>query len=94
MTKLRVQTFTISIDGYGAGPSQDLQNPLGVNGLELMDWVFHTRVWRRMHEPADGETGIDNDIAEQAFAGNGALGCVRLKRTSRGVRLKPDTTTY
>ena len=72
MTKLRVQTFTISIDGYGAGPSQDLQNPLGVNGLELMDWVFHTRVWRRMHEPADGETGIDNEMAELGFTGIGA----------------------
>jgi dihydrofolate reductase len=67
-----VQTFTISIDGYGAGPSQDLQNPLGVNGLELMDWVFHTRVWRRMHEPADGETGIDNEMAELGFTGIGA----------------------
>jgi len=72
VTKLRVQTFTISIDGYGAGPSQDLQNPLGVNGLELMDWVFHTRVWRRMHEPADGETGIDNEMAELGFTGIGA----------------------
>ena len=72
MSKLRVQSFAISIDGYGAGPGQDLEHPLGVNGLELMEWVFHTRVWRRMHGEADGETGIDNDMAELGFAGFGA----------------------
>ena len=67
MSKLLVRSFGVSIDGYGAGPSQDLQNPLGVNGTELMDWVFHTRVWRRMHGPdgrrdghrqRDGGTGL------------------------------------
>ena len=72
MSKVRVQSFGISIDGYGAGPNQDLQNPLGVNGPELMDWVFHTRVWRRMHGEADGETGIDNEMAELSFKGIGA----------------------
>src|SRR5258707_3015042 len=72
VTKLRVQSFAISIDGYGAGPNQDLQNPLGVRGPELMEWFFHTRVWRRMHGHDDGETGVDNGIAEQAFAGIGA----------------------
>src|SRR2546428_9457225 len=72
MSKLRVQSFAISIDGYGAGPSQDLQNPLGVNGPELMEWFFHTRVWRRMHGHADGETGVDNEIAELGFARFGA----------------------
>ena len=72
MSKLRVQSFAISIDGYGAGPGQDLQNPLGVNGPELMECFFHTRVWRRMHGYADGETGIDNEMAELGFAGFGA----------------------
>ncbi len=72
MSKLRVQSFAISIDGYGAGPSQDLQNPLGVNGPELMGWFFHTRLWRRMHGHADGETGTDNEIAERGFVGVGA----------------------
>jgi hypothetical protein len=48
VSKLRVQSFAISIDGYGAGPNQDLQNPLGVQGPELMEWFFHTRLWRRM----------------------------------------------
>jgi len=72
MSKLRVQSFGLSIDGYGAGPHQDLQNPLGVGGLEMMDWVLHTRQWRKMHGQDDGETGIDNDMAEQGFAGIGA----------------------
>jgi dihydrofolate reductase len=70
--KLRVQSFGLSIDGYGAGPGQDLQHPLGIGGPELMEWVFHTRMWRRMHGEDGGEAGIDNDMAEQGFAGVGA----------------------
>jgi dihydrofolate reductase len=72
VSKLCVQSFAISIDGFGAGPSQDLENPLGVNGPDLMDWFFHTRSWRQMHGLADGETGIDNDIAERGLTGFGA----------------------
>ncbi len=72
MSKLVVQSFSISIDGFGAGPNQDLQNPLGVRGTELMEWFFHTRMWRRMHGNQDGETGVDNSIAEQGFARIGA----------------------
>ena len=72
MPKLRVQSFAISLDGYGAGPNQDLQNPLGVAGPELMEWFFQTRVWRKMHGLDDGETGIDNGIAEQGMSGIGA----------------------
>lgn len=72
MAKLRVQSFAISIDGYGAGPDQDLRNPLGVRGPELMEWFFHTRFWRHMHGQEGGETGVDNGIAEQGFANIGA----------------------
>ena len=72
MSKLRVQSFAISIDGYGAGPDQDLQNPLGVGGPELMEWFFHTRLWRKKFGNGDGETGVDNEVAEQGFAGIGA----------------------
>jgi dihydrofolate reductase len=72
MSKLRVLSLAVSIDGYGAGPSQDLQNPLGVNGPELMDWLFHTSVWARMQGQKGGETGVDNEIAEQGFKGIGA----------------------
>ena len=47
MSKLRVHSFSISIDGYGAGPNQDLQHPLGVGGPELLDWFVHTRTWQQ-----------------------------------------------
>ena len=72
MTKLRVQSFAISIDGYGAGPDQDLDNPLGVRGPALMQWFLETHAWRRMHGQDDGETGIDHGVAEQGMAGIGA----------------------
>jgi len=72
MSKLRVQSFAISLDGYGAGPDQDLEHPLGVRGPELMEWFFPTRVWQTMQEEADGETGIDNDMAELGFDNFGA----------------------
>ena len=72
MPKVRVQSFAISLDGYGAGPRQDLQNPLGVGGPALMEWFFHTRSWRAMHGEAGGETGVDDAMAAQGFDGIGA----------------------
>lgn len=72
MSKLRVLCFAMSIDGYSAGPNQDLQNPLGVRGPELMEWFFHSRFWQKMRGQEGGETGIDNGIAEQGFDGIGA----------------------
>jgi dihydrofolate reductase len=72
VSRLRVHSFSISIDGFGAGPNQDLQNPLGINGPELFDWFFHTRTWQQMHGGEGGETGADDDIAAQGFAGIGA----------------------
>lgn len=72
MSKLRVQSFAVSIDGYGAGPNQDLQNPLGVRGPELMEWFFATRAWRKMHGQDGGETGVDNELAEEGLHGIGA----------------------
>jgi dihydrofolate reductase len=72
MSKLRVQSFAISLDGYSAGLHQDLQNPLGVRGLELMEWFFHTRSWRKMHGQDGGETGVDSGIAERGFDNVGA----------------------
>jgi dihydrofolate reductase len=69
---VRVQSFGISIDGFGAGPSQDEEHPLGVRGPELMDWFSPTRVWRAMQGLDGGETGIDNGIAERGMAGMGA----------------------
>ena len=72
MSKLCVRSFALSIDGYGAGPEQDLQNPLGVHGTELMEWFFQTRAWRGMHGQPGGETGVDDSFAAQGFAGIGA----------------------
>jgi dihydrofolate reductase len=72
VSKLRVQCFSLSLDGYGAGPRQDLAHPLGVNGLELMEWFIPTRVWRSILGQEGGETGVDNAMAEQGFVGIGA----------------------
>ena len=72
MSKLRIQAFGLSLDGYGAGPDQDLEHPLGVRGPELMEWFSHSRFWRRMQGQDGGETGIDNEIAEHSFDGIGA----------------------
>ena len=72
MSRLRVLCFSISIDGFGAGPDQDLQNPLGVNGPEMFDWFFHTRTWQQMHGGGEGETGVDDDFAARGFDNIGA----------------------
>ena len=74
MSRLRVLSFAVSVDGFAAGPRQDADNPLGVNGPDLMGWFFPTRVFRAMTQGPDagGETGIDNGIAEQATKNMGA----------------------
>jgi dihydrofolate reductase len=70
--KVSVLCFATSLDGYGAGPHQDLQNPLGVGGPAMFEWFFPTRVWRQMQGHEGGETGIDNQMAERGFANVGA----------------------
>ena len=72
MSRLRVQSFSISLDGYGAGPDQDLDNPLGVGGLALHEWFFPTRTFQHMHGNGDGSTGIDDDFAARGFSNVGA----------------------
>jgi dihydrofolate reductase len=72
MTKLRVASFSISIDGYGAGPNQDLANPMGVGGMPLHEWVFPTRTFRQMSRKDGGSTGIDDEFAARGFANVGA----------------------
>jgi dihydrofolate reductase len=72
MSRLRVNCFSVSLDGYGAGPNQDLEHPLGVGGEEMFDWFFHTRTWTCMHGGEGGETGVDDDAAAGAFANIGA----------------------
>ncbi len=99
MSKLRVMSFSVSLDGFGAGPDQSLQSPLGEMGSEIFEWVFPTRVFQRMHGGGgDGETGVDNQLAEEGFENMGAwiLGrnmfgpvrgsrawCVRTPRSAR-----------
>jgi dihydrofolate reductase len=71
--KVRVAAFAVSIDGFGAGPDQSLENPLGVNGPDLMQWFFPTRTFQAMHGGGEGgETGVDDDFAKKSFEGVGA----------------------
>jgi dihydrofolate reductase len=72
MGKVRVAAFSISIDGFGAGPKQDLQNPLGLRGTELHKWFFPTDTFKKMQGQGPGSTGINNDFAQQSFKDVGA----------------------
>ncbi|MEO8020145.1 MAG: dihydrofolate reductase family protein [Pseudomonadota bacterium] len=72
MPKVRVLSLALSFDGFGAGPDQSLENPLGVNGPEMFEWFFATRVWRKMHGQEGGDTGVDNAMAEASFENMGA----------------------
>ena len=72
MTRLRVQSFSVSVDGYGAGPNQDLANPLGVGGKDLHAWAFETRTFRQMFGQEGGGTDIDESFAARGFANIGA----------------------
>ena len=72
MSRLRVLCFGLSLDGYGAGPDQSLQHPLGVHGPDIMSWFTPTRTWRQMQGQEEGETGVDDDMARQGMEGIGA----------------------
>ncbi len=72
MTKLRVQSFSISLDGYGAGTDQSRENPLGIGGQSLHEWVFATRTWRQLHSQEGGATSVDDDFVARGTANAGA----------------------
>lgn len=72
MTRVRVENFTISLDGYGAGPDQSMENPLGVGGEALHEWLVATRTWLKLHGKEGGATGIDDDFAARHSANVGA----------------------
>lgn len=72
MSKLRVSSFSISIDGYGAGPNQGVDNPLGVGGLELHEWMIHTRMFHKMQGQEGGTTGVDDEFATRGMENIGA----------------------
>ncbi len=70
--RLRVTNFSISLDGYGAGPDQSVENPLGIGGEDLHTWMFVTRAGLAMQGIEGGEEGLDNDFVAAGFAGIGA----------------------
>jgi dihydrofolate reductase len=72
VSRLIVSSFGLSIDGFGAGPEQSLDNPLGVGGPGLMEWAFTTRTFQQMHGGSGGSTGVDEDFAARGFANVGA----------------------
>ena len=72
MPKLRVTCFGVSLDGYGAGPSQSLDHPLGVGGRALLEWLFGTRTFSRMHGQDGGDSGTDDDFAARGIKNVGA----------------------
>lgn len=73
MSKLRVASFSISTDGFGAGPNQRLEDPLGENGMELHQWLFATKTFRAMHgREGGGEHGVDDDFAARGMSNAGA----------------------
>jgi dihydrofolate reductase len=72
MAKLRVNNFAMSVDGYVAGPDQSVDNPLGVGGRQLHEWVFETRGGRAMIGQTGGSDGVDNDFFARGFDGVGA----------------------
>ncbi|GGM24899.1 dihydrofolate reductase family protein [Dactylosporangium sucinum] len=72
MSKLRVQRFCLSLDGYGAGAGQSRQDPVGVGGERLHEWMFPTRTWHRMTGEEGGATGVDDQFLVEATDGIGA----------------------
>src|SRR3569623_1325180 len=70
--KLRVAAFSVSLDGYGAGPDQSLENPLGVGGKSLHEWAFATKPIRAMIGQEGGATGIEAEFAARSFENVGS----------------------
>ncbi|MFO1273259.1 MAG: dihydrofolate reductase family protein [Rubrivivax sp.] len=72
MTRLRVNSFSVSVDGFAAGPDQSLQDPMGQGGMVLHQWVLGTRTFRRMFGQEGGSTGTDDEFAARAMDNLGA----------------------
>ena len=73
MSKVRVNAFTVSLEGYGAGARQSLENPLGVGGENLHKWLLPTKTFQSMHGAgANGTTGVDDDYARRSMDNLGA----------------------
>jgi dihydrofolate reductase len=72
MSKLRIHSFALSLDGFGAGPAQDVDNPMGVGGMSVHEWVFGTRTFQKLLGGGDGATGVDDDFVARGFENIGA----------------------
>ena len=74
MGKVKVAGFSVSVDGFGAGPEQSLQDPLGKRGPEVHQWIFGTRYFHEMTGKEGGDTdSVDQAYAQRAMAGFGAF---------------------
>jgi dihydrofolate reductase len=73
MGKVKVAGFSVSLDGFGAGPAQSREQPLGSRGGDLFQWFFPTRAFRQMQGMQDGEAGADNDFGRRSMEGFGAF---------------------
>jgi dihydrofolate reductase len=72
MSRLRIHGFALSLDGFGAGPAQDVDNPLGIGGLSLHEWIFGTRTFQKLYGNGQGTTGVDDDFLARGFENIGA----------------------
>jgi len=72
MSKVKILNFTISLDGYGAGPNQSMDSPLGVGGEELHNWMVQTATFHKLYGEKGGTEGIDNDFTARGFVNIGA----------------------
>jgi dihydrofolate reductase len=72
MSRLLVRSYTISLDGFGAGPNQSMEAPLGIGGEELHDWLVNTRTFKQMQKQQGGDIGPDEGFAAQGFENIGA----------------------
>ena len=90
MPKLRVACFAVSLDGYGAGSNQDIDNPLGMGGTALHSWFYPTRTFQKMFGKDEGTRGIDDDFAARGTTNLGAwiLGRTCLGRSAAPGRMK------
>ena len=72
MARLRVHNFTISLDGYAAGPRQRLDEPLGEGGRRLHEWIFQTRSFHGLLGQEGGDTGLNDEVFRARTSGIGA----------------------
>lgn len=72
MSKVKVTAFSVSLDGFGAGPDQSIKEPLGAGGEALHTWIIGSKMFHRMGGKDGGTEGVDNDFAEKSMENIGA----------------------